>query len=445
MNPAIRHRLKTTLLVAVFVAALAITLMEFVQLRRVDHNTPLTTLDQLQSAQPWGGYAARQAAAQLTQQWRLDPAGAQAGLAWALSRYPLDPWRWLTLARIDQALDRPSPQVQQRLDTAREIQPGHRELNWEILNLTQRLNDQTAVLAAIQHWLAVEPTAVNDGLYIASRWVDDLATTIDQILPADEAYWVQAMRYARMNRLPDLADVVWARLEQPRVLGDEALKDYLIHLSGTGEVARLQSLWAQYDPAFEAGGIPGGYFHVPQEALSTFGWDLRTPSGLSIQRTPRELPPDFRSALWRQAQGWDRFLPGALTLTFDGQHNVNASTPRLRMPAPRPGRYRLSGWWKASGLTTRSLPVLEIVTLLDRRREVVALPNRNFPWSTFETEFEITAPDETLIIQMVRRRTRAFDRNIEGQVALTGLRLERIDTPQPDTPPPDATLPLGNE
>ncbi len=436
MSLSLLQRCRPFVLLAVCLSALAITLSEFVQLRALDTNQANEALARLSSQQPWGGYAARQAAAQLNAQWRLNPLQAQENLAWAMGRYPLDPWRWLTLARIEQAQGLASKQIEGRLLAAHATQPQHPDLHREILNLSQRLGDPQMVLASLYRWLMVSPGSVNEALFTADRWVDDLPAALPQILPPDEGYWIQALTFARTNRLPELAEAVWAALPKPRVLGDQALDDYLVHLSNMGEFERLHALWAEYDVSYPDTGIPGGHFHVAKGALSQFGWDVRAPAGVRIRRQTQDLPPDFRSATWRQAQGWARFLPGALTIEFDGEHNVNLSTPKIRMPAPAPGRYRLTGWWQASGMTTRSLPLLEVVNLQERSRVRLDLPNRNFPWVPFEMVFEITEPDETLIIQLIRRRTQAFDRNIEGSLSLTGLRLESVpDTPAVVAPP----------
>ena len=413
------------LIVAVF-GALLISVSEFVQLKTLDISQPNEAIERLSGQQSWGGYAARQAAAQLTRQWRLDPALARAHLAWALERYPLDAWRWLTLARIEQAQGADAQQVGSRLITAHATQPQHPEINWEVINLSQRLGDPQVVLSLLYRWLQVSPRSVNEALFIADRWVDDLPASLSQILPPDEQYWVQTLAFAHANQRPELAETAWAALSKPRALDDPALVDYLVYLANQGAFERLQSLWAQYDVSYADTGVPGGHFHVPQRALSQFGWDVQAPAGVRILRQTHDLPADLGSATWRRAQGWRDLSPGALTIEFDGEHNVHLTTPKIEMPAPAPGRYRLAGWWKASRMTTRSLPRLEVATVKTGARVGVDLPRRDFPWTPFDVVVEVTQPDEMMAIQLVRRRTQAFDRYIEGSLSLTGLRLEPI-------------------
>ena len=384
-------------------------------------------VDPQQVAPVWGGYAQRYWAAQLDTHWRLDPKLAREALLWSLERYPLDPWRWVTLARIEKQLGEDNETLKARLAAAWSIQPKHRSLNWELLNLTQRLDDPDEVVQAIRHWLDGQPHEVGDALVLANQWVSDLPSHLPKLLPDDEAYWIEAMRYARTNRRDDVAKLVWETLEKPRHLYDAALKDYSAHLLAQKDLEAVYALWTQYDPSFDDSHVPGGHFHVPLASLATFGWDVRTPRGVSLEQHRRDLPEHFRSARWLREQGWSALSPGQITVSFDGEHNVNLSTPRLRLPMPKAGVYRLSGWWEGSGLTTRSLPYLSVSTLKGRQRQTIALPNRNFPWSEFETDIEITEPDETLVIQWVRRPTQAFDRYIEGQLSITGLMLKPVN------------------
>jgi len=424
------QKAQTGLIATIFVLAWWVVVSEYRTTRQdPSHSTHSSNSPfvQPQLAAPiWGGYSQRYWSAQLDQQWRLDPTLARDQLLWSLERYPLDPWRWLTLARVEKQLGMDNATLEARLEAAWSIQPKHQQLNWEIVNLTQRLGDSEQVVGAIRHWLDGQPHKVHDALVLANQWVTNLPDRLEDLLPQDEAYWIRAMRFARTNRRDDVAQVVWATLDQPRHLFDDALKDYSALLLANKDLEAVSALWAQYDPSFDDSHIPGGHFHVPLASLATFGWDIRTPRGVSLEQHRRDLPPHFRSARWLNDQGWSGLSPGVITVSFDGQHNVNLSTPRLRLPIPKAGLYRLTGQWEGSGLTTRSLPYWSISTLKGRQRQNITLPNRNFPWTQFSVDIEITEPDETLVIELRRRPTQAFDRYIEGSVSITGLMLETI-------------------
>ncbi|MFP4277717.1 MAG: hypothetical protein ACLFQ2_09880 [Wenzhouxiangella sp.] len=397
-------------------AAAGIATSEYTALRRAAEQDPISRLQDLAGQQPWGGLAGRELAGRLEARWRLDPAASAEALGWQLTRYPLDPWRWLLRARIDRELN-PDPQLsRQRLEAAIAIQPNHRELRWRAANLAQNFGDVDLVADYLRLWLIDQPNQVNSALFIASRWLPDPDQRLDRILPPGEDYLVQAMRHARISSQPELARAVWRRLDQPRAPDDLAVREYIQALLADGDDQAVLALWQQLDPDYRPGDIPGGQFAFAPEALATFGWDLRVPAGAQLERVASG------------PAGTD----GALRLVFDGNENIHLVRPLLRFPAPPPGRYRFSGWWKADTLTTRSLPGLYLRELEGPMRASVELPSADFDWQPFAVDIELTEPGDRLQLQVLRRRTRNFDRNLGGELQLAGLQLEPAPV-QPET------------
>jgi len=416
----VRQRLISIMLGSALLVALLISLSEYRTLRHSIDLDPITGLQTLHRQQPWGGFASQALANRLEARWRLDPEAAQAGLNTHLRHYPLDPWRWLLLARIDRELGADHARSQQRLNAALAVQPGHRELRWRAVNLTQHFGDAELVAEHLKRWLDSQPQLTASALFIARRWIDDPNQQLERILPHGEAYLVQAMRHARSTRDTPLADAVWQRLPQPRSVNDPAVGDYARLLLSRGDHDVADDLLRQLDPHFAISGVPGGQFQFDLDGLSTLGWDFRSPAGLRIRITHHDLPPFMISPTAHR--------PGALQLDFDGEHNLNFTRPALRFPAPPPGRYQLVGWWRAQSLTTRSLPSLQLRAQYSVLREQLPLPTRNFGWQQFALEFDITADRDTLSLEIVRRSTQAFDRNLAGQLMLTDLRLEPVAT-----------------
>lgn len=409
--------LVTALLVAVLLSA-----NEYRALRYTSELDPLSGLQQLQHSPLWAGHAGRALARRLDARWRVNPNQAQALLQQQLSHYPLDPWHWQLLARIDRELGADTAHLQQRLNAAAAIQPGHRELRWVAVNLSQHFGDVNLVSQQLKHWLEDQPSRTASALFIANRWIDEPDQQIDQVLPEGEAYLVAAMRHARSTRNTALADAVWRRLPQPRLVNDPAVGDYARMLLSRGDHSVARNLLAQLDPSFARHGVPGGQFQFDLQGLSTLGWDFRAPQGLRIRIVDDTLPPT--SMITASDQLADI---RALQLDFDGDHNLNFSRPVVRFPAPEPGHYQLQGWWRAQGLTTRSLPRLQLRAQHSPLRGQIDLPSRNFGWQPFTIDFEITNPEDTLTFQVVRRSTQAFDRNLAGQLRLTDLRLQRVE------------------
>lgn len=412
MLSALRQQALTLLCAAALLGALWIALSEYRALRLQADDNPIERLQALERAQPWGGLAARDLAGRLDARWRLNPAEAQQVLVWALHRYPLDPWRWLLLARIDQEIN-PDPMLsRQRLDAALAVQPQQRELRWRALNLAQNFGDADLIADQLQFWLQGQPGQVHNGLFLARRWFSDPDERLDRALPPGRDYLVRAMRHARVSAQPDLARAVWQRLAPPHQPGDPAVADYIAALQAAGDTAAVEALWEQLDPAYQPGQVPGGHFAFDLDSLASFGWDLRMPRGVTLVRTDSGLPPP---------------AAGALRLEFDGTENVHLFRPMARFPAPAPGAYRLHGWWQARQLTTRTLPSLHVRELDGPFRGRLELPSADFDWQPFTLDIELTAPGDRLQLQIQRRRTDAFDRNIGGRLEIAGLHLEPVE------------------
>lgn len=418
----LRSGLIPVLLAGALLVAVSISINEYRALRHTSELDPISGLQQLQQSPLWAGHAGQALAQRLDARWRLDPSQAQIHLHQQLRHYPLDPWHWQLLARIDRELGADAAHLQNRLNAASAIQPGHRELRWRAVNLSQHFGEADLVAEQLKHWLEDQPGRTASALFIAGRWIDEPDQQIARALPEGEAFLVAAMRHARSTRDTELADAIWTRLPQPRQVNDPAVGDYARLLLSRGDHATASALLAQLDPYFERFGIPGGQFQFDMQGLSTLGWDFRAPQGSRVRIIDYTLPPINMISTSGQSESIR-----ALQLDFDGEHNLHFDRPVVRFPAPPPGHYQLQGWWRAQGLTTRSLPSLQLRAQYSVLREHINLPSRNFGWQRFTLDFEITSAEDTLTLQVLRRSTQAFDRNLAGQLWLTDLRLQAID------------------
>jgi hypothetical protein len=402
-------------------AAAWVASSEFVQLRLLDVDQPAADLERMKSSQPWGGLAAREAAANLEMRWRQNPTAAEAALAWQLERYPLDPWRWLLAARINRQLGENPARTAWLMEQAIAVQPGNRELRWRAVNLAQFFGEPTLLANQLRTWLGDQPQQTGRALFLATRWFPDPAERLDRVLPPGEAFLIQAMRHARSSGQLALGDAVWARLPQPREPTDPAVADY-IHLAlAEGQARTIARIWQDLDAGYRPGDLPAGHFGFPLPALQAFGWDLRMPAGVNLTQEPA-LPPAM-PADWP-----DGVSPASLRLEFSGRENVNLARPRLSFPGPVAGRYRLQGWWRAEGLTTRALPALTLRASDSPVRLRLELPGPQFGWQAFEAEFDLETDHDMLLLFVHRARTQNFDRDIAGSLWLAGLQLVPAET-----------------
>ncbi|MFU8832425.1 MAG: hypothetical protein ACNA7J_09745 [Wenzhouxiangella sp.] len=413
---------RAALLMLPLLAATWVASSEFLQLRSLDIEQPSADLQRLQYSQPWGGLAAREAAANLEMRWRQNPGEAASALAWQLQRYPLDPWRWLLAARIDRQVADDAIRTAWLLDQAIVVQPGDRELRWRAVNLAQFFGEPDLLANQLRIWLADQPRQTGRALFLANRWLPEPGERLDKVLPMGEEFLIEAMRHARTSGQLDLADAVWARLSHPRGPEDRAVADY-IHLAlRSGEPADLARIWQELDPGYQPGDVPAGHFSYPFEELGAFGWELQMPAGVMVTRD-EALPPDLPTQ-WPELPA----RAASLRLDFSGKENVNLVRPRINFPGPPAGRYRLQGWWRAEGLTTRVLPALRLNASESPVRLNLALPGQDFGWQRFESELVLDSDQEMLRLFIHRPSTQNFDRDIAGTLWLAGLRLISVDT-----------------
>ncbi|WP_376697572.1 hypothetical protein [Wenzhouxiangella sp. EGI_FJ10305] len=445
-NP--RATLRFTVLGVGFLLALVVAAWEFIGLRSIDSDDPIQALES--PPVPWGGLAARRAARLLETRWRLDADAAEKGLLWQLGRYPLDPWRWLLFTRIASTRGAGEQELIELLATAISVQPNHREVRWQAANLAQSTGQQNLVLLQLRLLLEVSPNSTDQALFIGSRWVEDPAVLLEEILPPGEAYLQQTMRRARRIGSMALAKAAWSRLTQARSgdagIGPDhpAFSDY-IYVALRHDRAAAMAAWQSIDADYRPGDLPAGDFSNPLDVLPSFGWSLRMPQGTVVERVEIEAPwsgvarpetePNERT---KERKNERTSGAHALRIGFSGEHNVRLNAPSVRFPAAAPGFYRLRGWWRAEGLTTRALPYLWLDTRSgdNRTRERVDVPASEFGWTVFEIDYKVHKPGQMVVFRLHRNSTDAFDRYIEGEITLAGLSAERLlpSTARPSAP-----------
>ncbi|MEE4302512.1 MAG: hypothetical protein V2J19_00045 [Wenzhouxiangella sp.] len=409
-NGPVSPRLRRWLLWLPAAAALWIAVSEYAHLRGLDREDPAASLQSMRLTQPWGGLAGKEGARLLENRWRLNADTARRALEWQLGKYPLSPWRWLLFTRMAMADQAGEQRLVDLLATAISVQPQSPAVRWEAANLSQRTGRTALVLHQLRLLLEVQPSATDRALFIGSRWSDDPEVLLDEILPPGREYLQHAMRRARRSGSMALAEAAWARYtrdaEASVAPDDEIFEDY-IHLAVRHDEARAMAAWQAVDKSYRPGDLPAGDFSWPLEVLPAFGWSLRTPDSVRIERVPVG----------------DGSGAHGLSVTFSGEHNVRLNRPAVGFPAAEPGHYRLYGWWRAEGLTTRALPYLELRTQggEHRTRRRVEVPAPEFGWTPFSIDYAIHEAGQRVAFRLRRDSTDAFDRYIEGRVVIAGL------------------------
>ena len=404
----------------VALAAIGIAWSEYRSLRLIDRADPAASLENILDRQPWGGLGSLHAARVLNLRWRMDPEGADEVLSRQLARYPIDPVSWLLRSTVAFQLDT-APDIRAgHLAVAAATQPGNRDVQWQAAMIALRGGDLHLTERHLKQAAASSRRQVSQAIFVAQRWIDDPDTLLDRVVPDSEEHLVEAMRHARNQNDLTLARAVWQRLDHPREPGERVVSDYLGMALDHGAFELVTSAWAELDPKYRPGKLPTGHFHLPIEAMPTFGWRTRMPTGVRLTRETVTGVP------WRHAEDGDDGDNSALRLIFDGSENLRFRHLWVRFPVLEPGRYQLSGWWRGEHLTTRSLPRLEAALSRSGQRQRLEAPSGHFSWQPFTMDLEVTTPMDTFLLRVIRDNTHAFDRYIEGSMWLAALDLEKL-------------------
>lgn len=368
----------------------------------------------LQRWVPWGGYMTRDAARVAGRMGPQRPEVADDILAAAAWRYPLDARQWLDRARLAPHHPGQEQYLEDHLLAAAAVQPYHRRLGWRRAMLAVQAGRLDAAADHLRQWLEGYPHATGRALVAAGRWLDDPAELVDQVLPDTREHRLRALNHARRYGLEGLSAALWDRMAPPEGVDDPALLARTDTLLRRGAGLAAARLWARVDAGYAPGRVPNGGFDRPLGPADGLNWRIRDGAGYIAGRTEAAF----------------RDPPAALEIAFDGSENVHLSAWSW-IPLQPATRYRLSGWWKADGLTTRSLPRLRVWLPDEGNRAVVDVPGASFDWQPWEMEFRVPAEIELARLYVERRRTDAFDRFIAGTLWLDTLTLEALG-PAPD-------------
>ncbi len=395
------------MLTALLIIAGYIMLADFMNLDRALRADTPEPLAVMPLPQPWGGYGWRTLSRLSGNATLLAPEVTAGVLLDAAVRYPIDARQWLDLAHLH-ARNGDSEAVGRSLEKAHASQPYNRSTLWRAAQIALRTGNQTLAEQHFRQWLDHRPTDTGRALFTGSRWIADAGELLDRMLPPGREYLMEAMKFAEAENDTALAVAVWERLEPKPGLDDSTFLNFLEQLLTGGEVAWALALWSKQDPHFDGTGIANGSFSRPLGPSLGLNWRTRfAPAAVRIERDTEH----FFSA------------PASLKIEFNGKQNVNLNHPQIRVAVEPGRRYKLTGMWRAKGLTTRSLPVFRLNT---PGRESLRVPKQNFDWQPWVLEF--TSADRNLALLSLRRtQTDAFDRNIGGTLWLDDFRLEPIE------------------
>lgn len=365
-----------------------------------------------------GSYAGRRLSRRAARVWGLDPELAREIILAQAIHYPLDADQWLNLARIEAShYGEPSDLLSPHLNAAVAVNAGNRTTLWRSAQIALQAEDYGLAEELLYRWLIDQPRRTDLVLMTAGRWLSNARTLIERVLPEGPDFLAEGMQYARRQGDLPLAEALWERMDDTVSLDDPILLDYIDLLIRSGETREAMDLWARYDPTYRPGGVANGSFDRPLGESAGLNWASgRDTEGVDIARDEER----FHSA------------PASLRVRLK-KENVRLGAPRISIPLNASGTYRLSGVWRAEGLTTRSLPYLTLDVRGTRQTQRLDVPAPNFDWSAWSMTILAPPGTSSLVLRLQRDTTEAFDRYIEGDLWLDSIELERIDGVEPSS------------
>jgi hypothetical protein len=402
------------IVLTLLIAALALLIVEQHNVGRFQSEDGPLALDESLIGAVSGGYAGRRLSRRAARVWGVDAELArQIILAQALY-YPLDADQWLNLARVAASrTDQEPTLLSSHLNAAVAVNAGNRNTLWRAAQIAIQAEDYALAEQFLYRWALDNARRADLVLMTAGRWLTDPEVLIERVLPEGPLFLAESMQYARRQGSIELAEALWKRADTPVSLDDRALLDYMELLGRSGRTDQAIELWARYDPYYRPGGVANGSFDRALGKSGGLNWQTNhDPDVVDITRDEDR----YHSA------------PASLLISFK-KKNVRLGVPRILVPVTSTGTYRLSGYWRGEGLTTRSLPFLTLDVRGTRQTERLDVPASDFDWSPWSMTVSVPPRTSRLVFRLRRQPTEAFDRYIEGDLWLDSIELTRIEDP----------------
>src|SRR5246127_4218714 len=210
-SPSEKSRFRKTLLLACFFVA-AILTFQAIRIWVADYRVHSDQIDQMErgaalepeNAAAWD----RLVRARATNLESLDPAGAVADFQQAVARVPLSATYWMDLANGYEAIGN-VPLAREAFARARASYPASAVVAWGYGNVLLRQNDFDAGHAQIKQALQADSKLVP--LAVSRVWHlnQDADLLLNQVLPANQDAYFQAIDFMQENRQPSAALVIW--------------------------------------------------------------------------------------------------------------------------------------------------------------------------------------------------------------------------------------------
>ena len=330
---------------------------------------------------------------------------------------PLYAYSWLDLANLKYYQD-DEKLLNFYINQAQNLWPTASYSLYLIGSFWFKIGENEKAIKAFNQYLYTRPKELASILNIIRIIQRNRGTLVDLIFDSEygdsEYKHVLAeriMNYALRNKDLDLTNSIWNKMNGSLIDNDELVQKYLNNLILNNEIEAAIVVAQQYFPGieiketilnagFESEIIDGG-----------FHWNFREHNSVN-HSIDTEISFEGENSL---------------KIEFTGGENVDYQHVKQIIPVEPGTTYKVTAYWRAQGITTRTTPYIELAAMNSSYRAVTRSESKRGNWSWKEVEMEIDIPDDSNLMRIMikRDKTSALDKNIEGQLWIDDFKIEK--------------------
>ena len=354
-----------------------------------------------------------------------DPQQELADYQRAVQDDPLSATFWMNLAGAYEA-NGDLGAAQNAFERAHSVYPLSAEVAWNYGNFLLRQEKEAEGYAEIRHAVQSDPRLLTLAISRVWRSSQDVNILLDQVLPADQDAYVQALNFFASIRQPDAALSVWRRtLALGKILALPRTFPFLDELIQDDRSTDAKQVWIE---ALTAAGLPheeplnhslvwnGGF--SSDFSNGGLGWRWNSPIGVAV---------DFDAA--PPASG-----VRAVRLDFGGGTNLELSQPMQYVPVEPRRTYHFHAYMRTEEITTESGMRFSLVD--PNHDDAVNMLTDNFVgshnWTALDLDLTTSAQTHFLLLRLLRAGSRLFENKLSGTVWIADVSLipeEDLGTP----------------
>jgi hypothetical protein len=399
---------KTLLLVFFFAAA--ILMFQAIRIWVADYRVHSNRIDQMErgvALEPENSSAwDRLGRAKETDFVNPDPAGAVADFQKAVARVPLSATYWMDLAGAYESIGN-IPLAREAYSRARAAYPASAQVAWSYGNFLLRRDDNDAGFAQINHAVQADPSLAMAAVSQAWHKTQDANVLLNQVLPATQDAYFQAIDFMAANGQPAAALQIWERLltlgKPVGLKRSVPLLEFLIESDRAEDTSRV---WRE---ALAAAGVP--HSEPANQSLIWNGdfardflndgldWRWNSPLGASIGF---DAPPPSSEGR-------------SLRLDFSGGANLDLSEPLEFVPVEPSHSYHFHAELRTEGITTENGLFF---SMGDPHHGAAVVSTESLTgshtWTPVDVEYKTSPQTHFLIVQVRRSQSHLFENKLSG-------------------------------